>query len=368
MKILQISKLFPPFWGGIETVVYDLSIGLKQKGNDVDILCVSSSKYSEVSTVDGLRVFRCSSFAHIASAYLSLSFFYKWFLCRNSYDVVHVHLPNPLAILALFAFRTKSRLFVHWHSDIVRQKYLKIPFIPLQRWLLGRCEKIIATSKTYADASQDLAPFKDKIVVIPIGIDHKVLSVNARKRDSLLEEYKGKKIIFSLGRHVYYKGFEYLIDAAKYLPDNCVVLIGGSGELTDKYECIIRRANIEDKVKLVGRIDMSDLGAYYDACDVFCLPSIERSEAFGVVQLEAMSLGKPVVSTDIPGSGVCSINKVGVTGLVSPVRDAKALAGCIVHSLFHMNWQRDLIYDFFYANYRREIMVELFSDVLHRDH
>ncbi|MDW2056808.1 glycosyltransferase [Vibrio sp. 506] len=358
MKVLQLSKLFPPFWGGIETVVYDTSVELKNKDIDVDVLCVSDGNKSSVDYIDGIKVFRCSSFLHLASVYLSISYVLRWFGIRNDYDLIHVHLPNPLAMLAMFIFRTKAKIILHWHSDIVKQRFLKIPFIPIQKWLLEKADSIIVTSQCYADASTDLAKYKNKIVVIPIGISDKVLSVNTDYSVNLLKKYPNKKIIFSLGRHVYYKGFEYLVESAKYLPDDYIILIGGVGELTESLKGKINEYNLNTKVKLLGKIPADQLGTYYSCCNVFCLPSIERSEAFGVVQLEAMSFGKPIVSTNIVGSGVPWVNKDGITGKVVPIKDAKALANACVDVVFDNKLKEDNILTHFKNNYIRDIMVD----------
>ncbi|HDI6199062.1 TPA: glycosyltransferase, partial [Escherichia coli] len=101
-RILEVSKLYPPFWGGIETVVYDISTVLKQKDYDVDVLCVSESNHSSREVMDNVNVYRCSSIVHMASTYISFEFIKVWRSIRNNYDVIHVHLPNPLALLAIF--------------------------------------------------------------------------------------------------------------------------------------------------------------------------------------------------------------------------------------------------------------------------
>lgn len=356
MKVLQVSKLFPPFWGGLETVVYDISTELTSRGVEVDVLCVSQENINENAEVNGIGVIRCGSFLHVASTYLSISFINKWRKLRNKYDIVHVHLPNPLALLAMFLFPTKAKVIVHWHSDIVKQKFLKIPFLPLQRWILNKCESVIVTSEPYADSSDDLKSFRDKLKIIPIGIDGGNLSIDEAHLNSIKAQFQDRKIIFSLGRHVYYKGFEYLIDAAADLPDDYVILLGGEGELTEALKEKINQNDLASKVVLLGKIPFEYLGAYYEACDVFCLPSIERSEAFGVVQLEAMSFGKPIVSTSIEGSGVSWVNQHGLTGLISPVKDSKKLAECIIDTTTSMNLDARTIKAHFNKHFLRETM------------
>lgn len=358
MRILEVSKLYPPFWGGIETVVYDISTVLKQDGYDVDVLCVSEKNNSAEEVIDNVKVYRCASLAHLASTYLSFEFIKVWRKIRNNYDVIHVHLPNPLALLAFFLFkpRKECKIIVHWHSDIVKQKYLKIPFIPLQNALLARCYKIVATSQVYAEASQDLKNYLNKVEVIPIGIDEERMVAASEAVAEIKQRYAGKFIIFSLGRHVYYKGFEYLIDAARHLDENAIILLGGQGELTPELTEKIKTHNLGDRVKLLGRISAQELPAYFTAADVFCLPSVERSEAYGVVQLEAMACGTPVICTDIQGSGVAWVNKHGVTGLVVPVKNAEALATSFNYLREHPI-NRSQVQEYFTQHYTRSKMV-----------
>ncbi|MDK2725754.1 glycosyltransferase [Vibrio vulnificus] len=355
MRVLQVSKLFPPFYGGIETVVYDLSIELKNQGHDTDVLCVSDQNVNSNEEVDGIKVYRCGSLCHLASTYLSISFVYTWRSIRNNYDVIHVHLPNPLAMIAMILFPPQGKIILHWHSDIVKQKYLKIPFLPIQKYLLDRCSKIITTSPNYAPYSLDLKAYLDKISVVPIGINKMALSSSEAVKLRLQSEYVGKKVVFSLGRHIYYKGFEYLIKSAKFLSDDYVVIIGGSGAMTEYLKKMIYDLDLTEKVFLIGKIDHNELGSYYDFCDVFCLPSVERSEAFGVVQLEAMSFGKPIISTRIQGSGVDWVNKSGISGITVEVRDPQAIASAI-ENIFASSFYSKNIVDYFESKFTREKM------------
>jgi len=134
-------------------------------------------------------------------------------------------------------------------------------------------------------------------------------------------------LVFALGRHVYYKGFEYLIDAMDMLP-GVQLVIGGTGPLTETLRARAQGGTAGDRITFAGRIPDADLPAYYQACDVFCMPSVERSEAFGFVQVEAMAAGKPVVCCEL-GNGVTYVNRHGETGLVVPPRDPRALAGAL---------------------------------------
>jgi rhamnosyl/mannosyltransferase len=152
---------------------------------------------------------------------------------------------------------------------------------------------------------------------------------DAERVRKLREQYGNKKIVFSLGRLVHYKGFKYLVDAARYLDDSYLVIIGGSGMLKDELQKQIHDYGLEQRVKMVGRISDEELPSYYGACDIYCLSSIMKTEAFALVQLEAMSCGKPVVSCNIEGSGVPWVNQHDVSGLVVEPENGKALADAI---------------------------------------
>jgi len=247
----------------------------------------------------------------------------------DRYDLMHVHLPNPMANLAVLLSGFKGRVVLHWHSDIVKQRRAIKFYEPLQSWLLRRADSIITTSSVYADSSRYLADWRHKVVPIPIGIDPLALAVDSEMLERLRSRYRGRRIVFALGRLTYYKGFRYLVDAAIHLPDGVTVLIGGSGELAGVLQEQASQKGLAGRVEMLGDIPARDLGAYYALCDVFCLPSIARSEAFGVVMLEAMAFGKPVVATEIPGSGVPWVNQHDVSGLNVPVEDSVALAAAI---------------------------------------
>ena len=198
---------------------------------------------------------------------------------------------------------------------------------PLQEWLINRADIIIGTTPKYLEESPHLKPFSKRKSAVPIGIED--IKIDENKTAIIRELYKNKKIIFSLGRLVGYKGFEYLIDSAKYLSSDYIILIGGSGPLKEMLQGRIIQNNLSDKVKLLGRINDEDLPSYYGVCDIFVLSSIWKTEAFGIVQIEAMSCGKPVIATRIPESGVDWVNKDGYSGLNVNPEQPKQIAEAI---------------------------------------
>lgn len=327
-KILQLGKFYP-IRGGIEKVEYDLMDGLSEKGVHCDMLCAAVKGKGGVLILNSkAKLITNHSWIKLAATMIAPSMIIKLRKICNSYDIIHVHHPDPMAAFALFLSGYKGKVVLHWHSDIIKQSTLLKMYKPLQNWLLRRAECIVGTSPVYLKDSNHLKDVQDKTICLPIGISPVVPEMS--KVLEVRNAYKGKKIVFSLGRLVAYKGFKYLIDAVKFLNDNYVVLIGGTGPLKTELEKQIKDNELCERVKLLGRVPNELLASYYGACDVFCLSSIMKTEAFGIVQIEAMSCGKPVVATNIPQSGVSFVNDHGRSGLNVEPANAEKLAEAIV--------------------------------------
>ena len=334
MRVLQISKFYPPVMGGIESVTWELTEGLNRAGIPTDVLCSAQRARSSVESMgSGCEVLRSASLGMWMSTSMAPAML--WQLRRRvaRYDLFHVHMPDPMAALALWAVRPRGKVVVHWHSDVIRQRRALRAYEPLQRWLLQRADAIVATSLPYAEASTTLQPWRAKIAVIPIGISDNHTQVCSVKAGAIRQRFRRRRIVFSLGRMTYYKGFEVLIEAAATLPDDCVVLIGGHGELLDHYRTMVAQRGLAGKVHLLGHINDDDLASHFEACDVFCMPSTLRAEAYGVAIVEAMVMGRPIVATDIPGSGVPWVNEHGRTGFNVPVGEAAALTQALCRLL-----------------------------------
>ncbi|MGJ1387087.1 glycosyltransferase [Sphingobacterium spiritivorum] len=328
MNILQVGKFYP-VRGGVEKVMYDLMSGLSAQQISCDMLCAATedhpagniilNKYAKLMIIRTRFKFAATM---IAPGMIS-----KLRKVAGNYDIIHIHHPDPMACLALYMSGYKGKVVLHWHSDIVKQKTLLKLYNPLQNWLIRRADLIVGTSPVYVQFSPFLTNVQHKVDYIPIG----VLPVTADERKVLAikNKYSGKRIVFSLGRLVEYKGYEYLIRAAQQLDSSYQIVIGGKGPLMEMLRDLIIQLNVQDKVELVGFISDEDLSAYYEACDIFCLSSIQKTEAFAIVQIEAMSCGKPVISTDIPGSGVSWVNKDEVSGLIVDIESADQLAFAI---------------------------------------
>lgn len=327
-KILQLGKFYP-IYGGVEKVEFELMLGLSEKNIRCDMLCAAlDGKSKKYEFNDKAKLFTCHSWIKAAATMISPAMILTLRKCKDDYDVIHIHHPDPMASLALLMSGYEGKVVLHWHSDILKQKFLFKFYKPLQDWVIKRADLIVGTSPVYLKMSKCLKNVQHKTICIPIGIDPIIPEKD--KVSVIREKYKGKKIVFSLGRLVTYKGFKYLVEAANYLNDSFVILIGGTGPLKEELENQIKESKLEYKVKLIGRISDDMLPSYYGACDVFCLSSIMKTEAFGIVQIEAMSCGKPIVATNIPQSGVPFVNAHGESGLNVEPSNAEDLARAIM--------------------------------------
>lgn len=332
MKILHISNYYPPHIGGIEQVAYDCVSAVREDAEQ-RVFCFHSQKGDRRDMVDGVEVVRAGTFLKVASQ--SLSFSYGKLLRREmkafAPDIVVFHFPNPFGAHYLLKCLKKSRakLIVWWHLDITKQKLLKKLFRGQTLRLLKRADKIVATSPNYIEGSEFLPAFREKCVVIPnCAADSRVSLSDEEKRraEELKRRYAGKCLLFAVGRHVPYKGMEYLVRASKLLPDEYAVCIGGEGELTPSLKEL---AAGDEKVQFLGRLPDGELKAYLLACDIFCFPSITKNEAFGIALAEAMSFAKPSVTFTIEGSGVNYVSLNGVTGIEVKNGDVEAYAAAI---------------------------------------
>jgi glycosyltransferase involved in cell wall biosynthesis len=330
LRVLQLSKFYPPVVGGIESVVVELTKGLNRLGCRTDVLCAHERATTSVERwPGGYVVTRAASLGRLLSTSMSPRMLGLLSRCAGNYDLIHVHLPDPLANLALWWTRPKAKIVVHWHSDIVQQRLALRVYEPLQQWLLARADMIIATTDRYWRGSPWLRQHAAKIRVLPIGIEDRPQAVPSHQVREIQARYGDRPIVFALGRMVYYKGFQHLIDACRALPQNVAVVIGGDGPLLDEFRRRSVEAGLDDRLHFPGRITEHELAAHFEAIDIFCLPSDSKAEAFGVVLLEGMRAGKPIVASDIDGSGVGWVNEHGKTGLNVPPADATQLAGAI---------------------------------------
>ena len=325
-------------------MMYDLFEGLNADGIHCDMLCarIEEGTPEIVPSAGSGRLIAVKALAKLAGTMIAPSMprRLRRLIREESYDLIHVHHPDPMAALALFLSGYKGKVVLHWHSDILSQKFFLAFYRPLQNWLIRRADLILGTTPVYVEQSPHLAAARalhKRIDYLPIGVrplrrasSDPALADQVRR---LRAELGGRRIIFSLGRLIPYKGYDTLIEAAALLPDDCVVVIGGGGPLEAQLRGKVAAMGLEDKVKLLSRVPDGELDAWFNACELFCMSSVWKTEAFGIVQIEAMSLGKPLVATRIPESGVSWVNEEGVSGLNAEPGNPRSLASCIISVL-----------------------------------
>ncbi len=319
-RVVHVGKFYPPHMGGIETHLQNVCRELSASHRVHAI--VANDGVGSVAETDGdVRVLRVGTRLTVSSAPFCPGIGSA--IRELQPDILHLHLPNPLATLAVLTSGYKGPLVTTYHSDVVRQKVLGALFEPVLHRVLQRGSAIICTSQAYMDSSPALASFRRKCVVIPYGIPASPITFGESQEAAAIRKKYGSRLIVSVGRLVYYKGFECLIEAMKNVHGTLLVI--GDGPLRESLENQVRESGLQDKVHLLGEIQNDILSPYYRAADVFALASVARSEAFGIVQLEAMSYGLPVVNTALD-SGVPFVSRHNETGLTVPPGNAAALA------------------------------------------
>lgn len=327
-RVLHLAKLDPRTAGGIERFVRDLSTAQRARGNAVRILaCGLAARNAEADP----ELVLAPSFGTLL--YLPLSPSYPLVarreILRSRPDCVHLHWPNPWAALLEPLLPAQTRLIVHWHADMaveggppgVALAY-RVLFRHLERRLLHRAERVIATSSAYAEASTALAPARAKVAIVPLGIAAEETAVHAAAPAWPLRS--GLRVLF-VGRLVPYKGVDLLLEALRHSPDAQLLVLGeGPERLTLEHTAL--RLGLGARVRFCGHVDEATKMAALAACDLLCLPSRNRLEAFGMVLLEAAQCGAPVLVADVPGSGIGEVARQLPGARLVRANDVAALA------------------------------------------
>jgi len=323
IHVVHIGKYYWPYQRGIETHLRLLCERLTE-AVDLDVVVANEGVRTVREEINGVRVTRLGRLGEVASTSLCTGL--PLLLRRMRSDIVHVHLPNPWAEWNYFAAGAPGRLVVSFHSDIIRQKMLLRLHAPVHRRFLQRAARVIVATPRHIEYSPFLSQLPpERCTVIPYGIDMKEYAYT-REMERQVAELRarcGTPLVLFVGQLVYYKGVEVLIRAMREIEGHLAVI--GRGPLEHQLRALAREGGLDERVHFLGYVEEDVLRAAYHACDVFCLPSTYRSEAFGIVQLEAFACGKPVVSTNLP-SGVPWVNRDGETGLIVPPGDSGALA------------------------------------------
>lgn len=312
---------YPPIAGGMECHMA-LMCSLQSKTENVRALTCSRSIRSREVQYNGVTVHEVGEWGRFQSAPLSPSF--PRHLKRGDADVVVLHVPNPTGEIAFLASRSRAKLVVRYQSDVVRQAVAMRIYGPFFRRLLARADAILVSSPQYLETSTYLQPVRDQCRVVPLGIlaerfDHP----RGERVAELRKKYGGRYVLFS-GRHRWYKGLEYLVEASTRIPGPIVI----AGEGTERRRIMKMAEKLGSGIFFPGELSEEDLVDHLHGCAVFVLPSVERSEAFGIGILEAHACAKPVVATRL-GTGVEYVNLDGETGMNVSPRDPRALAEAI---------------------------------------
>ena len=363
IKIMHIyNDYYPPIEGGIEKHINIVCEGLQDKFQ-MSVLVAGRSRKRSTDKINDIEIIKIPELFRVQSAPVCPSMF-AWI--RNiGADILHFHLPCPTAVGSYFLSGAKGKVVVTYHSDIVRQKWALGLYGPLLHKFLARADQIIATSPNYISSSAFLQPVKEKCTVIPHGVD---INKFTSALPSLPEKYgikTGEKILLFVGKLRYYKGLDYLIKAMQNI--NATLLIIGTGNEEQRLKQLVTELELQNKVVFLGFVPDEKLPDYYHACDIFVLPSIFRSEAFGIVQLEAMASRKPVISTNLP-SGVPWVNQNGKTGIIIPPKNSTALTDAANKLLANKNLREEYGKNArirVEKEFRRELMLKRIADVYH---
>ena len=347
MRVLHVGKFYPPFAGGMEYFLADLLAAQTKLGLPVAALVHDEGPGWQARTpplgTPPPLIYRAPCLGRLLYAPLSPSFPYWLNRVIREFDphLLHLHLPNTSAFAALALPRARRLPWVvHWHADVVAStidRRLALAYQlyrPFEQRLLGHSQAIIATSPPYLDASLALRPWRERCEVIPLGLDPNRLPVPTNASLAWAEGAWGGQgpRVLTIGRLTYYKGHEVLIRALARLPRVRGLIVGG-GEYQKRLQGLIQELALGDRVRLLGYQHEDQLAALLATCDLFSLPSLERTEAFGLVLLEAMHYAKPIVVSDIPGSGAPWVVRQASNGLLHDPGDPAALSRAI-HWLF----------------------------------
>ncbi len=312
MKVLHVTKYYPPHIGGIEMHLRDLARELR-KSVEIEVLVANDRSAFVREERDGVFITRVPNYGRLASQPLTWGLTEQ--IHRSDADLVHIHTPDPLALIAFIRSRHKAKLVITHHGDTVGRELLKLLVLPWWRAAMDRAAAIIVGSRSLAESSDELRPYRQKWEIIPFGIDYSFLQSNGPPLT-----YKPPIVLYA-GRLVPWKGVKCLIEAMHDI--DATLLIVGDGPQRKELE-----ACSNPDTHFLGPLPQSELGKYYRAARVFVLPSVSRNESFGFVQLEAMYFGCPVINTDLR-SGVPEVSQDGVTGITVPPGDPVALRKAI---------------------------------------
>ena len=322
-RVLHASKLYHPWQGGIEAVIQWHCEGLRDR-YDTSVLACMPKGQARSDVVNGVPVRRAMSFGMFLGMPVSPSYLIEFRRLSRQADITHLHLPFPPADISQVLFgKTDRPVVATWHSDLVRQRAIMPVYGTFMRRFLDRADRIIVPAQSVLENSTDLAPFRDKCRVVPLGIP---IPEKEPERASVSTLPDDRPVVLTVGRLAYYKGTEHLISAIRKVDAQLVVV--GTGERENRLKALAADSTAAGRILFTGRVSDEVLDAWYRRCDVFVLPSTGNAETTGIVQMEAMARRKPVVNTQL-ATDVPEVSPNGVTGITVPPGSSDALAEAI---------------------------------------
>ncbi len=327
-RIIHVYKdVYPPVQGGIERTIHELA-RLSGARFEVGVIVATRGRGRgrRRQIAGGVEVVEVASLGRLLSNPLAPGFVQA--LRQSRADLFHFHVPHPTGEVALLASGLETPAVATYHSDVVRQRLTMKIYGPFFQRFLARMAVIMPTSQRYLETSPYLAAHRARCQVVPLGIrlDQFALDRPRRRRAEQLRAEHGDFVLF-LGMLRRYKGLPWLLEALARRP-GVRALIAGEGPMAEPLRRQAHSLGLQDRVCFLGRVGNDEAIALLHAAALLVLPAHQRSEAFGLVQIEAMACGLPVISTDLP-TGVPEVNRHGETGLIVPPADAEALAAAI---------------------------------------
>jgi glycosyltransferase involved in cell wall biosynthesis len=329
MRVLHIYKDYAPILGGIENHIGMLAQAQRAQGIDARVLVTNTGPETVETVINGVPVVKTGRQLNISSAPISLGF-YPWLRrLENGIDITHAHLPYPPGELGHMLLGRSRGLVLSYHSDIVRQKVLGTFYSPFLRFLLRRADRISVASPAYIRTSSFLAPVATKCRVLPYGINLSAFAATPAIHQVAAEiraRYAPKPLLLYVGKLRHYKGLNVLIEAMRTIDAHLLVI--GDGMMEQEWRGQATALGLNERITFLGELSDAEKLPMLYASDLFVLPSNNRAEAFGIVLIEAMACGLPLISTEL-GTGTSFVNQHEQTGLVVPPNDSQALAASI---------------------------------------
>jgi glycosyltransferase involved in cell wall biosynthesis len=329
MNVLFLYKDYHPIFGGIENHIRLLAEGLGAGGVDARVLVTNIGAQTLRETIGGVPVTKTARQVNISSAPISLPYFREVWRQEQGIDIAHAHFPYPPGEIAHLLLGRSRRFVITYHSDIVKQKVLGLLYRPLLWQVLKRADLLTVSNPVMIQTSPFLRPLAEKCRVIHFGQDLSRFQRTPQRADeatALKERYGDRPLLLFVGRFRHYKGVDVLIRAMHQV--DAELLLVGIGPMERAWRQVAQDEGLGHKVRFLGELSDDEVLSLYHAADIFVLPSTNRAETLGIVQIEAMACGLPVVCTEL-GTGTSYVNQHEVTGLVAPPNDPAALAAAI---------------------------------------